>query len=244
MEAFGSPARWRTILKLGMVPFEGRDFPTEGALYAASWLGRGTLLFGDPGRHQVYSADTQGGDPAVIDKAGPSGVVGEAGALPALAVTVVLIAGVAALGLALCYCGQAAAEVWDRKLTEDAVTARMAQTQAAAADVVAAHNAKEKAAGHPLPYDEGELRLLDMHRAAVEALARRDHVPLPNPFQGAVTSMGEAAKHAGKAAEKAAGKAAEGLEIGTVIVAVGAGLALFAATRRADTKSGASSAES
>jgi hypothetical protein len=98
-------------------------FPSWGHCYAAGTLGRTLMLFPDPGAHWVYSAETEGGLPAKIDEKGPRMALSgeEAGALPAVAVTVVLVVAVAALGLAACYAAEVAGQVVDRKLTEDAL---------------------------------------------------------------------------------------------------------------------------
>jgi hypothetical protein len=203
-------------LKLGS-DVHGSMFDKRGHLYAASTLGRTLQLFGDPGLHTVYDATTHAGDPAAINEAGPSRTIGEGEdtALAPILVGVVIVAAAIGLTLAACYVAQCSAEVVDRKLTRDAETARMVQLQASAIEIVTAHTAREIADKRTIPYDAGELRVIDGLFATQRDIAKRDQTPLPNPFAGAVRSV-----------EKAADKAVAGVGFG--VVAAGAiGAALF-----------------
>jgi hypothetical protein len=211
-----------TALTLGRKPVRADQFATPGHLYAASMLARAPMMIGDPGKHMVYSAETREGDPAALDTKGPSAETGggtDTGLAPIL-VGVAIVATTGVLGIAICYCGQLAAEVVDRKLADDALTARMVMTQASASDLVMAHTAREQAAGGaPIPYDAGELKVLDMLGGAYVALAKRDRSPIPNPFAGAVKSAGRAVENA-----------ASGVGFGLVVALAAAG-ALYAASR-------------
>ena len=220
-------------LKLGGEVSPGKytnEFPKPGHLYAASTLARTLQLFGDRGRHTVWDASTTAGDPAVINQAGPSVTIGEgeAGFPPLLVGAVVLIAA-SAWTFAACYCGQAAAEVVDKKLTADALTARMLQTQASAIDLVTAHTQRERDERRAIPYSTQEQQVLDALLGTQRDIAKQTGTALPNPFAGAVKSM-----------EKAADKAAFG--VGAGAVAVGA-LALYLATRSDPTTAQAANAK-
>jgi len=201
----------------------GNSFASPGNLHAASTLGRTLLLVADPGRHAIYNATTHEGDVAVLDQAGPYRTVGgdqepgEAGALPVLVVGVVLVAAVVGLTLAACYCGQAAAEVVDRKLTADALTARMLQVQAKAIDLVTAHTARERAEKRTIPYAPQEQQVLDTLLGAQRAVAAQTGSPLPNPFAGAT-----------KSAHRVADKVGIGLGLGA---AAAAAVGLYVAMR-------------
>ena len=197
-------------LKLGS-DVHGSMFDKRGHLYAASTLGRTLQLFGDPGRHTVYDITTNAGDPAAINEAGPSRTIGEGEdtALGPILVGLVIVAAALGLTLAACYVAQCAAEVVDRKLTRDADTARMLQLQAGAIEIVTAHKAREIAEKRTIPYDAGEMGVIDGVFAAQLQIAKRDGTPLPNPFAGAVKSV-----------ERVADKAAAGIGFG--VVAAGA----------------------
>jgi hypothetical protein len=201
-------------------------FPSWGHCYAASTLGRTLMLFPDPGAHWVYSAETEGGLPAKLDERGPRMALGgeEAGALPAVAVTVVLVVAVAALGLAACYAAEVAGQVVDRKLTEDALTERMMQTQARAIGMVSDHLEREKQAGHTLLWDPGEQATLDALNGIQRDLAQRDHAPMPSPFAGAVTG--------GRKVLDRAGEKVSGIGTGLVIAGLLAGGAYLALRTR------------
>jgi hypothetical protein len=195
----------------------GRMFDKRGHLYAASTLGRTLQLFGDPGLHTVYDATTNAGDPAAINEAGPARTIGEGEdtALGPVLAGLVIVSAAIGLTLAACYVAQCAAEVIDRKLTRDADTARMALLQAGAIEIVTAHKAREIAEKRTIPYDAGELRVIDGVFATQLQIAKRDGTPLPNPFAGAVKSV-----------ERVADQAAAGVGLG--VVAAGAiGAALF-----------------
>jgi hypothetical protein len=121
------------------------------------------------------------------------------------------VAAVAFCG-AICFVAQKVAAVQDRKLGEDALTARMMATQARAVALVDDHHERERLAGKTLAYDEGETKVLDALTGAQRDIAQRQGTPLPDPFQGAVDS-----------ARKAVDKVSTGLEIGTIVaMAVGA----------------------
>jgi hypothetical protein len=175
----------------------GDLFATPAHCYAASTLARTWQLFADPGRHVVHSATTRDGEPAQllsrIDAA-----PGEAG-FPPLLLAAVIVVGIAAHATAVCYVGQAAAEVVDRKLTADALTARMVATQARAIAIVDQHSERERAAGKPLPWSAQEQRLLDTLLDTQKAIAARTNSPLPSPFAGALTGAGEAGEKAAAA---------------------------------------------
>jgi hypothetical protein len=211
-----------TALKLGG-EVRGSSFASPGHVYAASTLGRTLLLFADPGRHVIYNATTHEGEPPVLDQSGPEQAIGadkqgETGALPALAVGALLVAAVAGLTFAACYCGQAAAEVIDRKLTADALTARMVQTQAKAIELVTAHTARERAEKRTIPYSAEEKQVLEALLGTQHAVAKQTGSPLPNPFAGATRSM-----------ERVADKAGLGIGLGAAAAAVVAGV--YLATR-------------
>ena len=188
---------------VGVIPNNKEDITTLGSevrgdmfaspehCYAASTIARTWMLFPDPGRYIVYTATTRDGAPAQLMKPVDPLPNGEAG-FPPLLLAAVLIVAVAAWSAAVCYVGQAAAEVIDRKLTQDALTTRMLSTQARAVAVVDAHSERERVAGHPLPWSPQELQLLDGLLATQKEIAARTNSPLPNPFAGAL----EKAEHA------------------------------------------------
>lgn len=193
----------------------GDQYRTRQHCYAASTIARSLLLFVDPGRHRIYDATTHDGEPAVLDKGQGDAInKGEAG-FPPLLVAAVAVVGVAAFAVAACYCAQAAAEVIDRKLTEDQLTARMIATQARAVAMVDAHKARERG-GDPDPWSPEELKVLDALLDTQRAIAERSHTPLPNPFHGAVEAAGDVGRHL-------ADKAGTGIELGVIAAAIAAG---------------------
>lgn len=179
-------------LKLGS-EVRGNRFSTRADCYAASTLARTWLLFPDPGRHVVYTAVTHDGEPAVLTthepKEAPSDV-----AFPPVLVGVIIIVAIAAFASAVCYVAQAAAEVIDRKLTEDELTARLVQTQAQALGLVNDHTERQRKEARPIPWDPVELKVLDSLLETQLQIAGRTGMPLPNPFTGAV----EGARKAGR----------------------------------------------
>lgn len=186
----------------------GDRFRTREDCYAASTIARTWQLFADPGRHRIYTAVTHDGDPAVLapdptPKEAPGDV-----AFPPLLLGIIVVVAVVACASAVCYVAQAAAEVIDRKLTNDALTERLVQTQAHALGMVNDHAERQRAAGQPLAWDPVDLKVLDSLLATQQQIAARTGTPLPNPFEGAV----EGARAAGR-------KLAE----------VGTGLGMFAA---------------
>jgi hypothetical protein len=179
-------------LKLGS-DVRGDRFRTRTDCYAASTIARTWQLFADPGRHVVYTAVTHDGDPAVLapepKQETPSDV-----AFPPLLLGVIVVVAIAAYASAICYVAQAAAEVIDRKLTSDALTERLVQTQAKALGLVNDHTERQRAANRPLPWDPVELKVLDSLLDTQQQIAARTGKSLPNPFAGAV----DGARAAGK----------------------------------------------
>ena len=173
-------------------------FASPEHCYAASTIARTWMLFPDPGRYTVYTATTRDGTPAQLMKPVDPVPKEEAG-LPPLLLAAVIIVAIAAWSAAVCYVGQATAEVIDRKLTQDAVTTRMLSTQARAVALVDAHSEHERVAGHPLPWSPQELQLLDGLLATQKEIAARTNSPLPNPFAGALEKAGGIGKTAADA---------------------------------------------
>ncbi len=178
------PAGEMGQLKLGS-EVRGDRFRTRADCYAASTLARTWLLFPDPGRHVVYTAVTHDGEPAVLTPPSTPETPGDV-AFPPLLVGVVVVVAIAALASAVCYVAQAAAEVIDRKLTNDALTERLVQTQAHALGLVNDHTERQRKEGRPIPWDPVELKVLDSLLETQQQIAARTGKPLPNPFEGAV----------------------------------------------------------
>lgn len=177
----------------------GDQFATRAHCYAASTLARTWQLFADPGRHKIYSATTRDGEPAQLSTGLDALSRGEAGFPPALLAAVIIVA-IAGCSAAVCYVGQVSSEVADRKLTQDALTARMVATQARAVAVVDSHSERERVAGRTIPWSPQELQVLDGLLDTQKQIAARTASPLPNPFVGAVEKAGEASKSAAEAA--------------------------------------------
>ena len=180
-------------LKLG-ADVRANRFLTRADCYAASTIARTWQLFADPGRHVVYTAVTHDGDPAVLTpdptpKEAPGDV-----AFPPLLLGIIVVVAIVACAGAVCYVAQAAAEVIDRKLMSDALTARLVLTQAQAVGMVNDHTERQRAANRPLPWDPVELKVLDSLLETQKQIAGRTGTPLPNPFEGAV----EGARSVGK----------------------------------------------
>jgi hypothetical protein len=172
----------------------GNRFRTRADCFAASTIARTWQLFSDPGRHVVSTAVTHDGEPAVLTpdptlKEAPSDV-----AFPPLLVGVIVVVAIVACASAICYVAQAAAEIIDRKLTSDALTARLVLTQAHAVGIVNDHTERQRAANRSLPWDPVELQVLDSLLETQKQIAGRTSAPLPNPFEGAV----EGARSVGK----------------------------------------------
>jgi hypothetical protein len=170
------------------------QYATRQHCYAASTIARSLLLFADPGRHVIYDATTRDGEPAVLNQANLPGFASNEAALPPLLIGVIVVVAATAFTAAACYCGQAAAEVVDRKFTEDALTARMMITQARAVAVVDTHSDRERAAGQPIPWSPEESKLLDSLLETQRLIATRSHTALPNPFPGAVAAGADAGR--------------------------------------------------
>jgi hypothetical protein len=169
-------------------------FRTRADCYAASTIARTWQLFADPGRHVIYTAVTRDGEPAVLT---PDPTPKEASAdvaFPPLLLGIIIVVAVVACAGAVCYVAQAAAEVIDRKLTDDALTARLVLTQAQAVGMVNDHTERQRAANRPVPWDPVELKVLDSLLETQKQIAGRTGTPLPNPFEGAV----EGARSVGK----------------------------------------------
>jgi hypothetical protein len=188
-----APPGEMTTLTLGG-EVSARDFATRQSCFAASTIARSLQLFADPGRHVIHIATTHDGEPAALLEAGNGQTVGNEAGFPPLLVGVVVIVAISAFAAAACYCAQAAAEVSDRKLTEDALTARMMITQGRAVAIVDAHSERERAAGHPIPWTPEELKVLDKLLETQQSIATRSHSPLPNPFPGAVAVGADAGR--------------------------------------------------
>jgi hypothetical protein len=203
------PAGEMGQLKLGS-EVRGDRFRTRADCYAASTLARTWLLFPDPGRHVVYTAVTHDGEPAELTPEATPETPGDV-AFPPLLVGVVIVVAIGAFASAVCYIAQAAAEVIDRKLTNDALTERLVQTQAHALGLVNDHTERQRKEARPIPWDPVELKVLDSLLETQQQIAARTGKPLPNPFEGAV----EGARKAGK-------KLAEvGLDLTTFAVVLG-----------------------
>ena len=180
--------------KLG-AELRGDLFATRAHCYAASTIARTWQLFADPGRHVIHSAVTRDGEPAQLFSTRDPVPRGEAG-LPPLLLAAVIVVAIAGCTAAACYVGQAASEVVDRKLTEDALTARMVATQARAVALVDNHSERERVAGHALAWSPQETQVLDALLGTQREIAARTQSPLPNPFQGALEKVGEAGEKA------------------------------------------------
>jgi hypothetical protein len=184
-----------TVRELGS-PVRGDMFASREHCYAASALARTWQLFTDPGEHVVHTATTLDGQPAVLSSPEMTFTEGETGLVPLL-IGAVLIVAVIGASVALCYNGQAGAEILDRKLTRDDLTARMLATQGMALQLVDHHSEREVQAKAVIPYSPQEIALLDALTGTQRQIAERTQSPMPNPFQGAVESLGDAAKKAG-----------------------------------------------
>ena len=189
---------------VGVVPATGKDalttlggevrgdhFASREHCYAASTIARTWMLFPDPGRYTVLTATTRDGAPAQLATGLAPSPNSDAG-FPPLLLAAVLIVAVVAYCVAACYVAQVAAEVIDRKLTQDALTTRMLSTQARAVAMVDQHSERERAAGHPLPWSPEELKVLDTLLATQKEIAGRTNSPLPNPFAGALDKVEDA----------------------------------------------------
>jgi hypothetical protein len=179
-------------LKLGS-DVRGDRFRTRADCYAASTIARTWQLFADPGRHVVYTAVTHDGDPAVLTPESKQETPSDV-AFPPLLLGVIVVVAIAAYASAICYVAQAAAEVIDRKLTSDALTERLVQTQAKALGLVNDHTERQRLANRSIPWDPVELMVLDSLLDAQQQIAARTNKPMPNPFTGAV----DGARAAGK----------------------------------------------
>ena len=153
------------------------------------------MLFPDPGRYTVLTATTRDGAPAQL-ATGLAPIPNSDAGFPPLLLAAVLVVAVIAHCVAACYVAQVAAEVIDRKFTQDALTTRMLGTQARAVAIVDQHSERERAAGHPLPWSPEELNVLDTLLATQKEIAARTNSPLPNPFAGALEKVEDAAKTA------------------------------------------------
>jgi hypothetical protein len=169
-----------------------RRYPTAEHLRAATLIARGPMLVPDPGKHTVYSAVTTDGQPAALGR--PS--IEETGAIPPILVGGVAVVGIVAVGIAICYGAQLAAEVIDRKLLREAQTERMIATQARAVALVDTHAQRELQAGKTLPWTAEELRVLAALEDTQRQLAGQQGTPLPNPFPGAASAIGKAVEGA------------------------------------------------
>jgi hypothetical protein len=183
-----TPARDGTTT-LG-VELRGDLFATRAHGYAASTIARTWQLFADPGHYVLHSAVTRDGEPAQLASSLRRVPPDEAGFPPLLLAAVIVVA-IAACTAAVCYVGQASAEVIDRKLTQDALTARMIATQARAVALVDNHSESERTAGHAIPWSPHEIQVLDALLGTQQQIAARTPSRLPNPFQGAVEKVGE-----------------------------------------------------
>ncbi len=98
----------------------------------------------------VYTAVTHDGEPAVLTPDAAPEAPGDV-AFPPVLVGVVVVVAIAAFASAVCYVAQATAEVIDRKLTNDALTARLVQTQAQALGLVNDHTERQRKEARPIP---------------------------------------------------------------------------------------------
>jgi hypothetical protein len=186
MVGVGAPGEMET-LTLG-AEVAANAYATRQHCYAASTIARSLQLFADPGRHVIYDATTRDGEPASLTPASGQTVDANDVAFPPLLVGAIVVVAITAFAAAACYCGQASAEVIDRKLADDALTVRMMATQGQAVALVDAHSERERAAGHPISWTAEELKLLDSLLETQHSIAARSHTPLPNPFPGAVAA--------------------------------------------------------
>jgi hypothetical protein len=92
----------------------------------------------------------------------------EAGVLPALAVVVIAVVGIAAVAGVLCYVSQTAGNVVDRQLARNDDAKQLLGTHAETMGILNAHEAAETAAGHELPLTEIEKQKLAELRALAE----------------------------------------------------------------------------
>jgi hypothetical protein len=176
-------------------PIRGDMFYSRAHCYAASTVARTWQLLAGPGKRVALTAITTDGEPAGLSP--PEMTFGDETGFGQILAGAVIVVAVIGFTVALCYNGQALASVIDRKLTEDALTARMMASQGAALTLVDNHTQREIQAGHPIPYSPQETELLDALTATQRAIANREQKALPSPFMGAVDAAAKAVDRAG-----------------------------------------------
>jgi hypothetical protein len=165
-------------------------FPTAGHCFAASTIARTWMLFPDRAQHiTVYSCTTKDGDPAVLQQ--PSLADVETGALPAILLAGVIVAGIAAATYATVYVAQMALEVVDRKLTRESETQRMIAAQQQAVKMAVDHRQRELDGKRDIPWSDRELQVLESLLSAQRAIADKRQEPFGRytPFDGAIASF-------------------------------------------------------
>ncbi len=170
----------------------GDLYPDRAHCWAASTIARTWILLPDPGTYRLYSAQTTDGDAAVLQK-DSSELNTEAGFPPLLLAAIAVVA-IAAFTAASCWYAQTSAEVTDRKLTQDTLTARMMMSQIQAVAIVERHAEAERKAGKTLPWDPGEMAVLQALLGTQREIAAKTNSPLSNPFPGAVDKLADAFK--------------------------------------------------
>lgn len=127
---------------------------------------------------------------------------GYAAFLPALLAGVAIVATAGALAAALIYMISLTAESLSQKVTADEKKETLLSTMAAAVTVIEVHKAAEATAGHPLPYDEEETKILSTLRAAIGDAVNWEPPPLRGvpDLHAMTTSAAGAIKDAGKSA--------------------------------------------
>lgn len=179
-------------------------YPTPEHNYVASALARTWMLFPPPGRYPVQTVATTGGDAAQKVKTSSSEafVVGNDTSWAAVLIPVAVFVARAAFAYAVIACiAENGGNVIDRQLQRGSKTEKMMELAKVAHAVSMQHAQREQAEGKAIPFDAGELAVVNAFVEAQKDVAGTDG-KFPMPFSGALskitTSAGNAAEELSK----------------------------------------------
>lgn len=167
--------------------FAGSDYDTKEALWVGSTVLRTLpvlVLAQKQTNLQVQSVRTTDGKPATLVFENEAGVPIPWGAI---------CLAVCGVSIAAAVIAHYTADVVDRELARKTDSRNLLAAQADAIGLIQAHAAMEKQAQKSLPWSNEEKAVLDSLLKTQKEISTRKEIPLPQPFTGAIESLGTAA---------------------------------------------------
>ncbi len=186
--------------------YSASHFGDEQRLWIASTILRWPLLIALPDRGNTIalppsSISSVNGEPAVLINPNETGEI-----------TILTVVAVCAVCAAVVACANWGANVIDRHLARQADHDNLVFSTSKSIELILSHAKSEAEAGKKLPWSPEKLKVLENLEAIQKAIADKKEIPLPMPFEGAISKVGAGFEHVGegiKGIGEGVGKGAE-----------------------------------